>query len=232
MPKVYCLSDRAIQIDWPADDAQLERLGGPSGLAQFRKALVQGLSQQINWPFQCVQADCSLTVLFASSWLSGFNSASLLATIRSVLESVLPGDGLLLQAPNHHVLDVHYGGDHGQDLLWLAQQVGLSPEAVVDLHAQASYTVNFLGFLPGFAYLSGLPARLQLPRRTNPRPKVPAGSLAIGAHYCAVYPWESPGGWHLIGHVYQPLFDVNEADGRQALLQAGDTVTFRPVNHA
>ena len=85
------------------------------------------------------------------------------------------------------------------------------------------YTVEFIGFAPGFAYLTALPLALQLPRRATPRTRVPAGSLAIASHYTAVYPFDSPGGWHLIGRVAQPMFG---SDG--AYLQLGDRVRFVP----
>lgn len=134
---------------------------------------------------------------------------------------------------NHHTLVVNYGGTAGQDLNWLAEQTGLAEQALIDLHSSATYTVEFLGFLPGFAYLSGLPKALQLPRRSNPRPRVPAGTLAVGAGYCAVYPWESPGGWHLMGHVERVLFDPEAADAQgRCFFHPGDTVQFIQADHA
>lgn len=133
----------------------------------------------------------------------------------------------------HHQITVNYGGVAGQDLEWLAQQTGLSVAEVIDLHCSAIYTVQFLGFLPGFAYLTGLPKQLHFSRRETPRSRVPAGTLAIAAHYCAVYPWESPGGWHLMGHVEQLLFDPerNPQEG-PSIFNAGDTVQFVRADHA
>ncbi|HSK00006.1 MAG TPA: carboxyltransferase domain-containing protein [Kofleriaceae bacterium] len=112
----------------------------------------------------------------------------------------------------------------GPDLDDVARATGLAPADVVSLHASAVYTVDTMGFAPGFAYLTGLPARLHLPRRATPRTRVPAGSLAIAAGYTAVYPFDSPGGWHLLGRVS----GVRMFGPDGALLRLGDRVRFTP----
>lgn len=110
----------------------------------------------------------------------------------------------------------------GPDLEAVARAARLEPHEVRRLHADTIYTVDTIGFAPGFAYLTGLPPRLQLPRRATPRPRVPAGSLAIADAFTAVYPFDSPGGWHLIGRVVE----ARMFDARGALLQLGDRVRF------
>ena len=112
----------------------------------------------------------------------------------------------------------------GPDLDDVARLASLSPEEVVERHAAAEYTVAFLGFAPGFAYLLGGDERLQPPRLSHPRRRVAAGSVAIAGPYSGVYPRESPGGWRLLGHTSLTLFDA----GREspALLQCGDRVRF------
>jgi KipI family sensor histidine kinase inhibitor len=112
----------------------------------------------------------------------------------------------------------------GPDLADVARAAGLSAADVAASHASALYTVDTLGFAPGFAYLTGLPARLHLPRRATPRPRVPAGSIAIAAGYTAVYPFDSPGGWHLIGRVD----GIHMFGPAGALLRLGDRVRFTP----
>ncbi len=87
----------------------------------------------------------------------------------------------------------------GPDLAAIAATVGLSVESVIARHTAIDYRVGFIGFLPGFAYLVGDDGALHLPRRDNPRAEIPAGSVALGGEYCAVYPRASPGGWHLLG---------------------------------
>jgi KipI family sensor histidine kinase inhibitor len=98
----------------------------------------------------------------------------------------------------------------GEDLAEVAESIGGTVEEVVRLHSEAEYTVAFCGFSPGFAYLAGLPERLHLPRRDTPRVRVPAGSVAIAAHYSAIYPSPSPGGWHLLGCTEDVVWDVHE----------------------
>jgi KipI family sensor histidine kinase inhibitor len=115
----------------------------------------------------------------------------------------------------------------GKDLATVATLCGLTVSDVVALHAGATYTVAFCGFMPGFAYLIGLDPRLQLPRRSSPRPRVPAGSVAIASEFSAVYPSASPGGWHLLGHTDAVLWDEQRLC--PALLEPGTNVRFLPA---
>jgi allophanate hydrolase subunit 1 len=95
----------------------------------------------------------------------------------------------------------------GPDLAAVASAAGLTADAVVDLVAATEFTVAFCGFAPGFAYLAGLPAILNLPRRATPRTRVEAGAVAIAGEYAGIYPTASPGGWHLIGRSDAVLWD-------------------------
>lgn len=121
-------------------------------------------------------------------------------------------------------LDVVYDGP---DLAEVADLTGLSPEEVVAAHTAATWRVAFGGFAPGFTYLSGGDPRLHVPRRSAPRPRVPAGSVALAGPYSAVYPRSSPGGWQLIGRTATALFDLDRDP--PALLRAGMTVRFRTI---
>jgi KipI family sensor histidine kinase inhibitor len=124
-------------------------------------------------------------------------------------------------------IPVVYGGPGGPDLADLARGIGLTPGEFAALHAAAEYRVAFIGFSPGFPYLAGLPERLRAPRLPSPRPRVPAGSVAIGGPYAGIYPLASPGGWRLIGRTAARLFDAG-AD-KPALLGPGDRVRFEPA---
>jgi inhibitor of KinA len=108
--------------------------------------------------------------------------------------------------------------------------VGLSAEAVIELHSSANYRVSCLGFTPGFPYLTGLPSELAMPRRPVPRKKVPAGSVGIGGNQTGIYPTASPGGWNVIGRTPTRLF--TPAKNPPALLCPGDNVRFRPISRA
>jgi KipI family sensor histidine kinase inhibitor len=125
-------------------------------------------------------------------------------------------------------LPVVYGGESGPDLGEVAERAGISPEEAVALHAAPTYHVYMLGFSPGFAYLGDLPQALQLPRRATPRARLPAGSVAIASDMTAIYPLESPGGWHLIGNTPVALWDMARRD--EPLLMPGDQVRFKPVS--
>jgi KipI family sensor histidine kinase inhibitor len=118
----------------------------------------------------------------------------------------------------------------GPDLDAVAQAANVARGEVAKLHADADYHVYMLGFLPGFAYLGDLPQKLRLPRRSEPRTRVPAGSVAIADEMTAIYPAESPGGWHLIGRTPLRLFDPHAHP--PSLFSPGDSVTFRAVDEA
>ena len=122
---------------------------------------------------------------------------------------------------------VEYGGTAGPDLDEVARHVQLSAAEVVRLHSGGEYSVLFLGFLPGFAYLGGLDKRLAMPRRAQPRLAVPAGSVGIGGEQTGIYPSASPGGWRLIGRTASRLFDPSLSP--PSLLLPGDTVKFVDV---
>jgi len=124
----------------------------------------------------------------------------------------------------HHRIKIRYDGP---DLPAVAQACGLTVAQVIDAHAGCTYRVHMLGFMPGFAYMAELPPVLRLPRRAEPRLKVPAGSLAMADAMTAIYPWDSPGGWHLIGSADVVLFD--QARASPALFAPGDTVAFEAV---
>ena len=124
-------------------------------------------------------------------------------------------------------IPVQYGGDDGPDLQTAARLAGISPESVIELHSGVDFEVAFLGFAPGFAYLGPLPEPLIVPRRPDPRTRVPAGSVAIGGPQTAVYPAAGPGGWWLIGRTSTRVWDPLREPA--ALLRPGARVRFRPV---
>jgi KipI family sensor histidine kinase inhibitor len=118
---------------------------------------------------------------------------------------------------------VRYDGD---DLLAVAEATQRSIEEVIARHHAPTYVCAFCGFAPGFAYLRGLDPALVLPRRATPRTRVPAGAVAIADTYTAVYPSESPGGWHLIGRTEAPMWDPEREE--PALVAPGTVVRFIP----
>lgn len=189
------LGDRAIRFPRPASVSP--------------RAIVQAAR---TWPgvVDVVVASHDVAVYFASTPAV---SPELIAALASTPDDATPPRSISLPA----VYD-------GPDLPSVAHATSLTVSQVIELHASTLYTVDTLGFAPGFAYMTGLPAPLHLPRRSTPRTRVPAGSLAIAAGYTAVYPFDSPGGWHLLGRISgPPMFGP---DG--ALLRLGDHVRFTP----
>src|SRR5215469_4557244 len=155
-----------------------------------------------------------------------------LVTSRAGLERTIAGlldrgsdprrDATLWRVP------ICYDGEFAPDLAEVARLVGLTAGEVVELHSAARYHVYMLGFLPGFPYLGDLPTKLALPRRADPRLRVPAGAVSIATNLTAIYPYESPGGWHLIGTTPIRLFDPERP--RPAVLAPGDVVQFEPID--
>ena len=133
-----------------------------------------------------------------------------------------------LPKPREIEIPVCYGGEFGPDLQDVATMHGMTTKQAATLHCSPSYTVYFLGFAPGFAYLGGLPQEIASPRLETPRVKVPQGSVGIGGNQTGVYPFATPGGWRLIGRT--PLAMFRSDRPRMSILQIGDHVRFRPIS--
>lgn len=144
--------------------------------------------------------------------------------VRALVESASSAE-----PPELHTVEisVRYGGEFGPDLEEVAELCRISPKDVIDLHSSTGYTVYFLGFVPGYAYMGRLPAPIVVPRLEKPRRHVPAGSVAIANDCTAVYPMSTPGGWRLIGRTDLRLFDP--ARENLSVLNTGDRVRFCPV---
>ena len=121
-----------------------------------------------------------------------------------------------------------YDASVAPDLGDVAATTGLTPAQVIERHSGVAYHVYMLGFLPGQAYMGDVPAELALARHQVPRPRIPAGSLAIAMAMTCIFPLETPCGWHLIGRSPIPLWQGG--DDQRALLAPGDKVTFAPVS--
>ncbi|MEV7428918.1 allophanate hydrolase subunit 1 [Nocardioides sp. NPDC092400] len=153
------------------------------------------------------------TVLF-----DGTEPAALERVLAEWSPTAEPPAGDLVEVP------VTYDGD---DLELVAEHWGTSVAGVVERHAALTFVSSFCGFAPGFAYLAGLPEELAVPRLDSPRPRVPAGSVALAGTWCGVYPTTSPGGWRVLGRTGTALWDA----GREppALLAPGTRVRFVPA---
>jgi KipI family sensor histidine kinase inhibitor len=150
------------------------------------------------------------------------------AELKERLAPLLSGLRAADSSGRHWRIPVCYHEIVAPDLAEVAGRTGLSAAQVVEAHSAVTYHVYMMGFLPGHPYMGDLPSELVLPRRDSPRTVVPAGSVSIATTLTAVYPLESPGGWHLIGRTPALLWDRRRE--RPTMLAAGDHVRFQPVS--
>ncbi|MCI4644471.1 MAG: 5-oxoprolinase subunit PxpB [Hyphomonadaceae bacterium] len=145
------------------------------------------------------------------------------------LESELTAqaDAPLARAPQSHILPVRYGGAAGPDLADLSARLDMTEAAFIALHTRIEHTVDMIGFTPGFAYISGLPRDLEIPRLATPRTHVPAGSVGVKTGQTGTYAMPGPGGWPLIGKIDLTLFDADANDPFR--LHPGDTIRFEAL---
>ena len=150
------------------------------------------------------------------------------AKLKRAIEALMGAKGRLEQEARLWRVPVCYEGEFAPDLAYVAKETRLAAEEVVTLHAGQRYHVYMIGFLPGLPYMGDLPERLVLPRRVDPRVRLPPGSVAIATTMTIIYPLECPGGWHIIGATPVRLFDAQLP--APALLAPGDAVEFEAID--
>ncbi|MBS3912641.1 MAG: allophanate hydrolase subunit 1 [Hydrogenophaga sp.] len=219
-PRLLALGDSAWTLEFgnaidPAINARVMGLADQLALARGTEALLSSVTD-------VVPTFRSLTVHYnpveANAAVLG---ERLLVLARQACPATQPGR--LWHLP------VCFDADFAPDLPGLAEAKGLSPGDAIERLLDARFRVYMLGFQPGFPYMGGVPSELQMPRLPVPRQKVPAQSVAVAGAMCSVYPWESPGGWHLVGRTPVVLFDLRYAD-HPAMLGAGDEVRWYAVD--
>ena len=129
---------------------------------------------------------------------------------------------------HHWVIPVCYDLEFGMDLEQLSKEKKSSIDQIIQLHSQTTYTVFFVGFLPGFLYLGGLNSKLYSPRKATPRLRVPKGAVAVGGEQTGVYPNQSSGGWNIIGNSPISFFDVEKE--MPCFAKTGDKITFKSIS--
>lgn len=219
-PRFLALADRALVVEL-GNEISRSLLARVSAL----DAAIRGEAERggIEGVVETVPSYRSVAVLYDPLRTT---HAALEQRIASLLEA--PPEAGAAGTSRTWLLPVLYGGAAGPDLAEVAAARGLAAAEAAALHAQPTYDVYVLGFLPGFAYMGDVSPQLRLPRRTDPRTRVPAGSVAIAERQTAIYPCESPGGWHLVGRCPVPLFDPRRR--RAALLAPSDRVRFESVS--
>lgn len=222
-PRLHSLGDTSWIVEFGShiDEATHERVMG------FAQALAAARARG-EWPgiVECVPAYTTLAVHFDDRGDTDAAAAAadaLLALARAALPLTRPG--------RRWRLPVCFDAEFAVDLEELATACALAPAQAIELLTGAAFRVYMLGFQPGFPYMGGLPAALERPRRATPRTAVPERSVAVAGRMCAVYPWRSPGGWHLVGRTPLRLFDAAQAVD-PAWLHPGDEVHWVGIDRA
>ena len=222
------MTSLAIEWRWVGERALLGTVATADLGTAVRGALgLHGRLRELERPeiVELVPAAASVLVLLAGGAPEVARAGAVISAIDAV-EAASPGSN---RAAPERTIEVAYGGTDGPDLGAVSELCNLTEHEVVARHAAARYDVAFVGFSPGFPYLVGLPPELAVPRLASPRPRVPAGTVAIAGPFAAIYPQAPPGGWRLLGRAAldRPLFDP--AAEPAAGLAAGDRVRFVPV---
>lgn len=218
-PRLLALGDAAWTVEFGNE------------ISEALNARVTGLAQRIN---QVRQVEALLA-----------NVTDVVPTYRSLTVHFDPNEAraddlgawLLAVSKEGHIgerkgrrwcLPVCFDKEFAPELPVLAKAKGMTEDQVIDRLLGVQFSVYMIGFLPGFPYMGGLPAELAMPRLASPRQRVPKNSVAVAGEMCSVYPWESPGGWNLLGRTPAPLFNLQHEE-QPALLSAGDLVQWYAV---
>ena len=219
----------SIQFEPFAEDALLLRFDHRIDAAINARVHAAVAALQRDMPLlECVPAYASVLLRFDPLAWRDTSAADPHRTLEQAVRTALGAGETLPPSPREREIPVCYGGAHGPDLAEVAQHLGLPIGEVIARHVAADYRVAMLGFAPGFPYLLGLDPTLAMPRRRDPRQRVPAGSVAIGGAQTGIYPDQLPGGWQLIGRTPLRLFDISATP--PSLLGAGDRVRFRAID--
>jgi inhibitor of KinA len=222
-PRFFSLGENAITVEFA---------GGISEALNER--ILSVASYLDGHPFsgyiETFPAISSLTVFFDTYSVRrsfpGFDTG--FDAVRDMILKALDQPQILARGDSRiHEIPVFFDETSGPDLRSLAEMNKLSPKEVIDIFTSFVYRVYMIGFLPGFAYMGEVDERIAAPRKPTPRVRVPKGSVGIAGRQTGIYPFESPGGWQLIGRTTAELFTPD--DYSPCLFKAGDCVKFYEV---
>jgi inhibitor of KinA len=220
-PRVVPLGDGAVMAEL-ADTLDLD------ANAAARRIAAHVRRNAPEWVVDVVPAIVTVTVHFAAATATDASARRNGAT-RLLLEAIERESGAEDVPPGRTVeIPVCYEAPYAPDLDEVASLTGLSAAEVVRAHVESSHRVLMIGFVPGQPYIGGLDARLAMPRRATPRPRLERGSVAIANAQTAIYPCSTPGGWSVIGRTPLALF-LPDRDP-PSLLEPGDAVEFEPIS--
>lgn len=205
-------------IDLCGDDALSVAIDDSSQ----RHSIAEHLRDTGSW-LECIEGMQSVVIRFDSASLSIDGAKQQLCEqLDSVSKDIADFDSALIEIP------VCYGGEYGPDLDPICQMLTLTADELIEIHTDAEYRIEMLGFTPGFAYVGGLSAELNVPRLAEPRQRVAAGSIGITDGLTGLYALPGPGGWPLVGRTPVPLFEAGS--DQPFLLRAGMRVRFTAID--
>lgn len=219
IPTISLLGESAMLASWGNAVSQSLNSAIVSLTGTLRQSAISGIKE-------LVPAYASLLVVFDPAQTS---EREVEQWIRAALLSRSSAQVDPPPPTRHHRIPVQYGEESGPDLENLATEEKRKPGEIVKMHTQKPFNVAFLGFLPGFAYMGKLSRRTPVARLATPRVRVPAGSVGLAGYQTGIYPFESPGGWRIIGRTGVPIWNP-ELD-QPALFAPGDTVQFVESQH-
>lgn len=220
--QIYSLSDTAITIDWG-------------------NVIDEEINNQVQVLFQCFQqqkkafirdvipAYSSITLVYnpVTLWKQGIVTID--TYVRNYIFNVMQQCNYTLATEESPIkIPVCYDASVAPDLEAFCRAKQVSVEKLIKLHSSVIYRVFMLGFLPGFAYMGTVHDSIAMQRKTIPAPQVAAGSVGIAGKQTGIYPFTSPGGWHIIGQTPEAMFQQNRK--QPALLQPGNRVQFVPID--
>lgn len=205
--------ESAILIEWPSEISKTIL----TDILDFKNAIENELQLK-----DCIVGYNSILLVY------DFVIINSTTKINSLKELYQNKKSVKKQKNTHWKIPVCYDSIFGIDLEIISKELKLSSEEIIHIHTKETYTVYFIGFLPGFLYLGGLHEQIIIPRKATPRLIVPKGSVAIGGRQTGVYPNESSGGWNIIGNSPISFFDVQNHN--PCFAKTGDTITFESIS--
>ena len=222
--QIYAIGDQGITLDYGGEINESVNLK-IFKLYQVLKKWQPDAILDIIPAYQSISLIYDLTKV---KKLAGTKTAYQYVEMHLIEKEALASEVDLVLNQRKIVIPVCYDLSVALDLEELIIAKQLSLEAFIDIHVQKSYRVFMIGFMPGFAYMGTVDARIAAARKANPRTMVPAGSVGIAGSQTGIYPFISPGGWQIIGQTPVALFDANNEN--PTLLEPGDEVRFRPIS--
>lgn len=218
-PTFYVLGEGALTVSF-GDSINIEY---SNHVFQLHHRLLQ--CEKKFW-LDLIPAYTTLTIVYNASAIP---EKSPTAWVREFVEALLETETKQVATSTRQVtIPVCYASDFAPDASRLCEEHAISHERLVQLHTGMTYTVYMIGFLPGFPYMGSVDPRIATPRLAKPRTLVPAGSVGIAGEQTGIYPFDSPGGWNIIGKTPLKLFDVQRE--HPVLLMPGDQVSFVSIS--